>query len=85
MEAEFGQPQWVFGMSTYAFVGNDKLVCSYVSKGLGHLAQIDLASGEFKPLDLPWTDFSYLRAGKDRVAFRAGSAVAPNAIVYLAN
>jgi dipeptidyl aminopeptidase/acylaminoacyl peptidase len=80
MEAEFGQPQWVFALSTYAFVGSDKLVCSYVSKGLGHLAQIDLASGEFKPLDLPWTDFSYLRAGKDRVAFRAGSAVAPNAI-----
>ena len=29
MEAEFGQPQWVFGMSTYAFAGAGRLVCSY--------------------------------------------------------
>ena len=28
MEAEFGKPQWVFGMSTYAFAGGDRLVCS---------------------------------------------------------
>ena len=75
MEAEFGQPQWVFGMSTYAFASNNRLVCSYVWKGLGHLAQIDLASGDFKYLEMPWTDFSpSLRASKDRVIFRAGSA-----------
>jgi dipeptidyl aminopeptidase/acylaminoacyl peptidase len=82
-EAEFGQAQWVFGMSTYAFVGNDQLVCSYVSKGLGHLAQIDLTSGEFKDLDVPWTDFSSIRAGKDRVAFRTGSSTAPASIALL--
>jgi dipeptidyl aminopeptidase/acylaminoacyl peptidase len=83
MNAEFGQPQWVFGMSTYAFVGNDQLVCSYVSKGLGHLARIDLTSGEFKDLDVPWTDFSSIRAGKDRVAFRTGSSTAPASIALL--
>src|SRR5580700_8040366 len=74
MEAEFGQPQWVFGMSTYAFAGSGQLVCSYVSKGLGHVCRIDLASGEFKTLDVPWTDFSSMRAGKDRAVFRAGSS-----------
>ena len=83
MEAEFGQPQWVFGMSTYAFAGSDRLVCSYVSKGLGQLAQIALASGELKPLDAPWTDFSSIRATKDRVVFRAGSSTAPAGICVL--
>ncbi len=83
MDAEFGQPQWVFGLSTYTFAGTDKLVCSYVSKGLGYLATIDLASGDFKTLDLPYTDFSYLRSSRDRVAFRAGSAVSPAAITVL--
>jgi dipeptidyl aminopeptidase/acylaminoacyl peptidase len=83
MEAEFGQPQWVCGLSTYAFSGTDKLVCSYVSKGLGYLAVIDLTSGEIKNLDVPFTDFSYIRASKDKVAFRAGSAVAPAGIVLL--
>jgi dipeptidyl aminopeptidase/acylaminoacyl peptidase len=83
MEAEFGQPQWVFGMSAYAFAGSDRLVCSYVSKGLEYLAQIDLASGDFKPIEMPWTDLSSVRAGKDRVVFRAGSSSAPAAIVAL--
>ncbi len=45
MEAEFGQAQWVFGMSTYGFAGPGRLVCAYASKGLGHLAVIDLRSG----------------------------------------
>jgi hypothetical protein len=49
MDAEFGQPQWVFGMSTYAFAGAGRLVCSYASKGLGRLGAIDLAAGKLTP------------------------------------
>ena len=75
-EAEFGQPQWVFGMSTYAFAGADRLVCSFVSQGLSSLAVIDLASGRFTPLDLPFSDYSSVRAQGSRVVFRAGSATA---------
>lgn len=83
MDAEFGQPQWVFGLSTYAFAGEDKIVCSYVSKGLGALGQIDLSSGEFKTFDLPWTDYSSVQAHKQRALFRAGSAVVPAGITVL--
>lgn len=83
MEAEFGRPQWVFGMSAYAFAGAGRLVCSYISKGLGHLATVDLASGRLTPIESPYTDFSSIRARGDRVAFRAGSAVAPASIVRL--
>jgi dipeptidyl aminopeptidase/acylaminoacyl peptidase len=81
MEAEFGQPAWVFGFSTYAFLGVEKLVCSYVSKGLGHLATIDLASRELKDIDVPYNDFAYVRASKTRVAFNGGSAVSPRSII----
>jgi dipeptidyl aminopeptidase/acylaminoacyl peptidase len=76
LEAEFGQPQWVFGMSTYAFAGAESLVCSYVSKGLSSLAVIDLSSGCFTPLELPYSDYSSVHAQGDRVVFRAGSATA---------
>jgi dipeptidyl aminopeptidase/acylaminoacyl peptidase len=75
-EAEFGQPQWVFGMSTYAFAGAGSLVCSYVSKGLSSLAVVDLSSGRFTPLELPYSDYSSVHAQGDRVVFRAGSATA---------
>jgi dipeptidyl aminopeptidase/acylaminoacyl peptidase len=83
IEAEFGQPQWVFGMSTYAFIGKDRLVCSYVSKGLGHLGVIDLATNALTRLDLPFTDFSYVRASSKRIIFRGGSALAASGIVSL--
>ena len=32
MEAEFGQPQWIFGGSLYSFDSESKIICSY-SKG----------------------------------------------------
>src|SRR5262244_2110984 len=51
--AEFGQPQWVFGMSTYAFAGPDRMVCAYYARGLGTLAVLDLEPRTLQPLDLP--------------------------------
>ena len=52
MAAEFGQPQWVFGMSTYAYVAPDRLVCSYVANGRRQMAHLDLSSGALRPLDV---------------------------------
>ena len=83
MEAEFGQPQWVFGLSTYAFAGKDRLVCSYEFKGLGYLATIDLATNQLTPLNVPFTDFSSIRASASRIVFRGGAAEAASGIVSL--
>jgi dipeptidyl aminopeptidase/acylaminoacyl peptidase len=83
MEAEFGQAQWVFGMSTYAFTGTGRVICSYVSKGLGTLAAIDLQSGALTKIDVPFTDFSSVRAKGNRVVFRGGSDSGPASIVVL--
>ena len=71
--AEFGLPQWVFGMATYAFAGPGRIVCSYQEGGLGHLAVLDLASGALTPIDTPFTEFGSVRAEGDRVVFRAGA------------
>jgi dipeptidyl aminopeptidase/acylaminoacyl peptidase len=83
MAAEFGQPQWVFGMSTYAFADARRLVCCYTRNGLGRLAVIDLSSGQLTALDLPYTDFSSVRGEGDRVVFRAGSAITPASFMQL--
>src|ERR1044071_2405711 len=40
MKAEFGVPLWVFGLSTFAFESKDRIVCTYVERGLWHLATI---------------------------------------------
>ncbi len=83
MEAEFGRPQWIFGLSAYAFAGPGRLVCSYISQGLGRLATLDTASGKLIPIDTPYTNFSSIRATGDRVVFLAGSAIRPASIVRL--
>ncbi|MBA3616904.1 MAG: S9 family peptidase, partial [Rubrobacteraceae bacterium] len=60
--AEFGSPQWVFGMSTYAFVSPGRIVCSYTERGSSHLAILDTESGELGPLETPYSTIAYVRA-----------------------
>jgi dipeptidyl aminopeptidase/acylaminoacyl peptidase len=84
MAAEFGQPQWVFGMSTYAFAGRNRIVVSYVENGLSNLAILALDSGKLARLDLPFTEFASVCAdGGDRVVFRGGAFDQPPGIVRL--
>ena len=49
MEAEFGLPQWVFGMATYAFLDPRTILATYTRDGTWHLVTIDTASGRLTP------------------------------------
>jgi dipeptidyl aminopeptidase/acylaminoacyl peptidase len=82
-EAEFGVPQWQFGMSTYAFAGPDRIVCAYSKAGLGQLALLDLTRATLSPIATPFTEFGSVRAEGDRVVFRAGAPDHPASIVVL--
>jgi dipeptidyl aminopeptidase/acylaminoacyl peptidase len=83
MEAEFGQPQWVFGMSTYAFVSADRLVCAFTQRGAWRLAELDLRTKQLAPIDLPYAEIASLRAARGRVVFLAGSPSEPLSLVQL--
>ncbi len=80
-DAEFGMPQWVFGMSTYAFESAERIVCSYGERGVSRLATIDTKSLKLDPIDSDYTDISYLRASTGQAVFRAGSPTEPPSIV----
>ena len=83
-QAEFGQAQWVFGMSTYAFAGRDRIVAAYGEKGIGRLALIDLDTNEFSDIDLPFTEYSSVRTdGGNLVVFRGGGPDIPATIARL--
>jgi dipeptidyl aminopeptidase/acylaminoacyl peptidase len=82
MEAEFGLPQWVFGMSTYTFARPDRMVCAY-SKSLGHLAVLDLPTGKLREIEMPFTEFDSVRGGRDRIVLRVGASNHPTSIVAL--
>jgi dipeptidyl aminopeptidase/acylaminoacyl peptidase len=73
MEAEFGAPQWIFGLSTYAFESADRIVCTFAEQGIWHLGTIDTRNKKFKPLDSPFTEISFGCAAPGRAVFRGGS------------
>jgi dipeptidyl aminopeptidase/acylaminoacyl peptidase len=82
--ADFGQAQWMLGMSNYSFAGHNRVVMTYTTDGLGRLALLDLASDSLTDLNLPFTEFSSVRAdGGDLVVFRAGASDRPASIVLL--
>ncbi|KKZ13357.1 MAG: hypothetical protein TE42_00850 [Candidatus Synechococcus spongiarum SP3] len=75
MEADFGLPQWVAGMSTTA-VGEKGLVAAHCRHGCWRLGQLQWSSGptpHWQVLKLPFTELSNLRAdGRRAVALAAG-------------
>jgi dipeptidyl aminopeptidase/acylaminoacyl peptidase len=83
MEAEFGQPQWVMGMSAYVVESSQRLVCSYVQNGLMHLASLDTQSRKMSRFDLPYTFYWGLARAPGRVVFLAASPSEPAAVVTL--
>lgn len=82
-EAEFGQAQWVFGQSTYAFLSPEQLVCTYHEAGRGQLARLDIASGQLVPIELQLTDFGQIRVSGGRIVCRAGSPADPPLVVAI--
>jgi dipeptidyl aminopeptidase/acylaminoacyl peptidase len=83
MAAEFGLPQWLLGMPTYAFAGPERIVCTYSQGGLGCLAVLDLANETLTPVATPFTEFGSMCAVGDRAVFRAGAPDHPASIVAL--
>ena len=83
MEAEFGMPQWVFGMSTYAFESASRILCAYTQQGTWRLASLDTAIGELEVIETPYSEIKHVRAAPGRVVLLAGSPTEPTSIVQL--
>lgn len=83
MSAEFGEPQWVFRMSTYAFESAERIICRYVKEGRAHLIRLDTATGNFEPIDTPYTDIDNLRLARGRLLFVGDSPAEPISVVQL--
>jgi dipeptidyl aminopeptidase/acylaminoacyl peptidase len=83
MDAEFGQAQWNFAQSTYAFESAERVVCCFVRDGVWRLATLDTQTRRFEPISLPFTNLSQLRAGPGRAVFLGGSPSEATALVEL--
>jgi acetyl esterase/lipase len=83
MDAEFGRPQWMFGMSTYAFESEERLICCFVRDGVWTLAQLDTRTKRFDIIPTEWTDISQVRASPGRALFLGGSPSQAPALIDL--
>jgi dipeptidyl aminopeptidase/acylaminoacyl peptidase len=75
-DAEFGQPQWVFGMSDYAFLSDGRIACVYRQGSIEHLAILH-PDGRLKDISTPYTAYGgrLVSDGDRRLAF---SGAAPD-------
>ena len=72
--AEFGAPQWVFGMRFYAFAGPDEIVCLYSERGGTKLGRIDVAAGTMQQVELIYAGLNNVQTNGRKAAFFAASA-----------
>lgn len=81
MEAEFGLPQWVFGMSTYAFESPKQLICTYSQRGVSHLARLDTETLQLEKIETQYTYITALKAAAGKVLFTGGLPTQNMAVV----
>lgn len=79
--AEFGLPHWVFRMTTYGFESPTSLICTYVERGVQHLARLNTETKALTPIDTPYTSINGLQVAAGKAVYGAGSPTAPGAIV----
>jgi dipeptidyl aminopeptidase/acylaminoacyl peptidase len=78
MEAEFGGPLWVFGLSRYAFLPDRHIACIYSQDGIDHLGIIDPDSGRVAPIQCDYTALSSLQAAGNHLwAIGGGPTTGP--------
>ena len=83
MEAEFGRPQWGFGMRTYAFESANRIICTYNEQGSWRLANLDTLTRKLERIEIPYSEISFLQAGSGCAVFYAGSPTEPASILRL--
>ena len=82
--AEYGVPQWVFGLSTYAFV-DDRIATIRTADGEQRVGWIDPAAEEptFESAGLPYTvhDYAHLVTDGETLACHAGGPATPRRVI----
>jgi len=73
MQAEFGLPQWQFGMIRYGFFNDTTILTSFNESGTEKLATIDIDSGLLTEVDRDHSSYSSLRTDAGRYCYIAQS------------
>jgi dipeptidyl aminopeptidase/acylaminoacyl peptidase len=83
MEAEFGSPAWVFGLSLYGFISADEILCAFEQNGQSKLARLNVNSKELSLLSIPFDNIFRVRVSGNHALLLAGSPRDHIALVHL--
>jgi dipeptidyl aminopeptidase/acylaminoacyl peptidase len=83
LDAEFGQPQWVFASALYGFTSEGRIVCSYTAHGRDYLATLNAGTRELDEIELFFTAISHVRVASNKVVFIGASVTEPTCVVSL--
>jgi dipeptidyl aminopeptidase/acylaminoacyl peptidase len=72
-EAEFGLPQWVFGLRTYDFLSPTTIVCTYQEGDRTHLARLAIDTGRLDPVETPHTEIEGIRVHGEHALYQGGA------------
>ena len=72
-DAEFGLPQWQFGMIRYGFIDSHSILTSFSENGTEKLATIDTRTGVLTGIDREHSSYSSIRTEADRYCYIAQS------------
>ena len=81
VEAEFAQPDWVFGQSSYTFLADGRLVAAWSHDGRIRVGVV--SGGRVEPVRIPFTDLSSLQGAGTRVVAIAASGRQSPAVVTI--
>jgi dipeptidyl aminopeptidase/acylaminoacyl peptidase len=81
MEAEFGVPQWRFGLSTYSFESEQTIVCTCTQQGVWRLAVLNAENKTLEPITLPYTYYSEIRSVRNLTTFLGASPTEPPCVI----
>ena len=81
-EAEFGQPQWIFGQSTYGFASDGSILSSYCEQGRWRLGVID-ERGCLSRLESPFTQIESVVVNGIQAVLVAAAPTRPPELVRL--
>jgi len=84
-EAEFGYPAWVFGLRSFAFLGDWRIFCAYESDGRTRFGILDPETGDLEDVEVPHDAWGgpFVAAEGSTAIYVAGSATIPNQVVRL--
>jgi dipeptidyl aminopeptidase/acylaminoacyl peptidase len=80
-QAEFGRPYWVFGIPTYAFLGPESILCSYIEGGDWRLATLYAKNRSLDTIAVPHMDITGVRSQSGLGVMVAGSPTQAQAVV----